>query len=241
MLRPKEVPPPTDTRPRTVNTNFKIEKIVTPANVKIEPVVTSTPAATDTTAPAATTGNMARRTTKGAAIRGGSLGRLAGLTLGLAAVIVVLLMLQPSSKSEAELATAQQPQPVGTAPVPVADAAIATVPPENTSNTAADDIVARMTAGTLAALRSQPASPAASAPPETGTAADPTAGTAANTESSALYALVLKAVNQGQSEAYVDQLLNEALRAGEISVPQALIRKDGSVDTATILAVFTGN
>ncbi|ATG41985.1 hypothetical protein PhaeoP18_00008 [Phaeobacter piscinae] len=97
---------------------------------------------------------------------------------------------------------------------------------------AEDAMVAQMTAGTLAALRrgsavtpsadaEQPAAPASQA-------------------HTALYSLVLRAVGQGQSPAYIDQMVNDAYRSETITVPAALIGADGRVDTATILALFVG-
>ncbi|AHD07818.1 hypothetical protein [Phaeobacter gallaeciensis] len=97
---------------------------------------------------------------------------------------------------------------------------------------AEDAMVAQMTAGTLAALRR-------------GSAATPSAEAAqpappAAQAHTALYSLVLRAVGQGQSPAYIDQMVNDAYRSETITVPAALIGVDGRVDTATILALFVG-
>ncbi|GLO68496.1 hypothetical protein MACH17_00130 [Phaeobacter inhibens] len=97
---------------------------------------------------------------------------------------------------------------------------------------AEDAMVAQMTAGTLAALRR-------------GSAATPSAevvqpATPASQAHTALYSLVLRAVGQGQSPAYIDQMVNDAYRSETITVPGALIGADGRVDTATILALFVG-
>lgn len=51
-----------------------------------------------------------------------------------------------------------------------------------------------------------------------------------------LQALVTQALREGQSDAYIDALVNEAAGRGEITVPKALVTNDGRVDTATILA-----
>ncbi|MFV1591890.1 hypothetical protein VWZ88_04885 [Phaeobacter sp. JH20_36] len=97
---------------------------------------------------------------------------------------------------------------------------------------AEDALVAQMTAGTLAALRRGS---------QTATAAQPAApAPAASQAHTALYSMVLRAVGQGQSPAYIDQMVNDAYRSQSITVPAALIGADGRVDTATILALFVG-
>jgi len=112
-----------------------------------------------------------------------------------------------------------------------AEAQTGGVDPETTGTAlpgdASEDMVAKMTAGTLAALRSG----TASRPAETSAAADTGNG-------SALYHMVMKAHAQGQSEAYIDRLLNEAHSRKDIEVPAGLIDADGRVDTATILSLF---
>ena len=245
MLKPKEAPTSSDDRHGTVKTNFKIDKIVTPANVKIDPVPAkdagepnlklSQPINTPAEQPAAAPAPVAA-----AGKRNNSLKRLAGLTLGLAVVIGALLALQSGPDTPAETAAVAptpaptpSPEPATSVLASAAVAAPAPAPvstPEAKAPSATDQLLAQMTAGTLAALRKQTEATAAAT-----TAAAPAA------ESSALYALVLKAVSQGQSDAYVDRLLNEAHKSGEVTIPAALIRQDGSVDTATILTVFTGN
>ncbi|AFO86062.1 hypothetical protein D1821_00170 [Phaeobacter inhibens] len=97
---------------------------------------------------------------------------------------------------------------------------------------AEDAMVAQMTAGTLAALRR------GSAATPSGEAVQP--ATPASQAHTALYSLVLRAVGQGQSPAYIDQMVNDAYRSETITVPGALIGADGRVDTATILALFVG-
>ncbi len=47
--------------------------------------------------------------------------------------------------------------------------------------------------------------------------------------------LVARAVSQGQSDAYLDALLNEAADTGEIAIPGALRTSDGRVDTDALL------
>jgi nucleoid-associated protein YgaU len=56
------------------------------------------------------------------------------------------------------------------------------------------------------------------------------------TPTSALEMLVVQALKQGQNDAYIDTLVNEAATAGTITVPQILVTSDGRVDTHVLLA-----
>lgn len=47
--------------------------------------------------------------------------------------------------------------------------------------------------------------------------------------------LVVQALQQGQSDAYIDTIVNEAAKAGTITVPQGLVTANGNVDTAVLL------
>lgn len=47
--------------------------------------------------------------------------------------------------------------------------------------------------------------------------------------------LVTQALREGQSDAYIDALLNEAARSGQISVPGALVTSEGRVDSRILL------
>lgn len=51
-----------------------------------------------------------------------------------------------------------------------------------------------------------------------------------------LQSLVAAALKEGQSDAYIDALVNEAAISGSVSVPTMLVTSDGKVDTATLLA-----
>lgn len=51
----------------------------------------------------------------------------------------------------------------------------------------------------------------------------------------ALELLVLKALQAGQSDIYIDSIVNEAAEAGTINVPQGLATSDGRVDTSVLL------
>lgn len=50
--------------------------------------------------------------------------------------------------------------------------------------------------------------------------------------------LVSQAMREGQSDAYLDALLNEARNTGDIVIPQELITSDDRIDTATLLATL---
>ena len=51
--------------------------------------------------------------------------------------------------------------------------------------------------------------------------------------------LIVNALKQGQSEAYIDALVNEAASQGAVEVPQSLVTEDGRVDTGSLLAVLS--
>ncbi len=53
-----------------------------------------------------------------------------------------------------------------------------------------------------------------------------------------LEALIAQALHQGQPDAYLDAILNEAAIAGQITVPDALLTDTGKLDTATLLATL---
>lgn len=54
-----------------------------------------------------------------------------------------------------------------------------------------------------------------------------------------LEAMVLGALAQGQSEHYIDALVNDAAVKGRVEVPTSFLTADGRVDTATILSVLS--
>lgn len=51
-----------------------------------------------------------------------------------------------------------------------------------------------------------------------------------------LETLVASALREGQTDSYINTLVNEAAGKGEISVPSALVTSDGRVDTAVLLS-----
>lgn len=50
-----------------------------------------------------------------------------------------------------------------------------------------------------------------------------------------LNTLITQAMRDGQSDAYVDALINEAVGKGEVAAPSSIVTSSGEVDTATIL------
>ncbi|MFT5065815.1 MAG: nucleoid-associated protein YgaU [Yoonia sp.] len=89
-------------------------------------------------------------------------------------------------------------------------------------NAAEDDPMLRMTAGVLSGI---------------GAVTGKTVTTASQkpTPASALEMLVVQALKEGQNDAYIDTLVNEAAKAGTITVPEILVTSDGRVDTHVLL------
>ena len=63
-----------------------------------------------------------------------------------------------------------------------------------------------------------------------------TGKSAAPVKKSGLQDLIAAALSEGQSDEYIDALVNEAAAGGKVSVPEMLVTSDGRVDTATLLA-----
>lgn len=68
----------------------------------------------------------------------------------------------------------------------------------------------------------------------TGKTAEPTE--TAEVETDALRGLVQQALSEGQSDAYLEALIDEAIDKGEVEVPDELRTTSGDVDTRTLLA-----
>jgi len=51
--------------------------------------------------------------------------------------------------------------------------------------------------------------------------------------------MVLGALQQGQSETYIDALVNDAAQKGRVEVPQGLVTAEGRVDTALLLSALS--
>lgn len=76
-----------------------------------------------------------------------------------------------------------------------------------------------LTAGALAAIRTATGQPDPNVSPQT-----------------ALQALVVRALRDGQTDAYIDTLVNEAARSGQVVIPEALVTAEGRVDTYLLLS-----
>jgi nucleoid-associated protein YgaU len=63
-------------------------------------------------------------------------------------------------------------------------------------------------------------------------------GDAATAPTQTLEGLVASALREGQPDAYIDALVNEAAGTGAITVPSALVTSDGRVDTAVLLSTL---
>lgn len=127
-----------------------------------------------------------------------------------------------------QVAAIETPEP-NTVAAPVTAAPVAATPAFEASG----DLMSKMTAETLAALRTPaPVAPPAVASGQSNVSGRPIVG------GSDLYQLVMTAHAQGQSATYIDRLLNDAYLRGQISVPRGLVRADGRVDTDTILSLF---
>ncbi len=107
--------------------------------------------------------------------------------------------------------------PRHTAPEPVQPRNAAPAPGDTPT-----DYIAQITSGTLAALR--------------GTDAGTTGAAEAETLTGTITGVVRDALAQGQSKEQIDKLLNEAVQSRSITLPDSLIRPDGSVDTGAILS-----
>ncbi len=71
-----------------------------------------------------------------------------------------------------------------------------------------------------------------------GITGEPSAST--QTEAPDLNSLISQAMEQGQSDEYLDALIVEAVDRGEIEVPDAMVSTEGEVDTKTLLASLVG-
>lgn len=91
--------------------------------------------------------------------------------------------------------------------------------PKDVTGPEGDDVMQHMTSDILNNIRSA-----------TGATAPRSAG------AQALQSLVSRALQEGRTDSYIDQLVNEAAGRGDVSVPKALVTNEGRVDTSTLLA-----
>lgn len=138
------------------------------------------------------------------------------IAAGFVAITLALILLQPGkSPSVADLP-------------PVNGTEVTRIAPDLSTLSAAapatDPLVNSALVATLPAL---PAIPAP-AQPQTAMPVD-----------AALETMVLGALQQVQSEGYIDALVNDAARKGKVEVPQGLVTAEGRVDTALLLSALS--
>ena len=66
-------------------------------------------------------------------------------------------------------------------------------------------------------------------------------GDAGGEDKAALVGLVAQALVDGQTDAYIDALVNEAVGKGVVAAPSGLVTTEGRVDTAVLLASIVAN
>ena len=164
-----------------------------------------------------------------------------------ALTLCVMIIYQPFSSTAdpdagvevTRAATAEAPLAVpGAAPITPAPITPAPVPRLRTSADSMDALSGAVLAdlGVIA-----PSAPAPIADPATAQVVaelQRVTGAPAAPAQPDLQSLVAQALRDGQSDAYIDRLVNEAARAGDIAVPRELVTAEGRVDTATLLAAI---
>lgn len=153
--------------------------------------------------------------------------RIALIAISFLAVTITLIVMQPSAP---RLEAQAEPEP--TTPVTRADTDFETLAD---IAAAAQGLADELETAALATdgLPDLPAADTALETPPTQAAASgvPPQGD--------LELMIVTALNQGQSEAYIDALVNDAAQKGKVEVPGALVTSDGRVDTATLLKVLS--
>ncbi|MBQ0750605.1 MAG: LysM peptidoglycan-binding domain-containing protein [Roseovarius sp.] len=140
------------------------------------------------------------------------------IAAGFVAITLALILIQPG-----------KPRPVADLP-PLSDSDVTRTAPDlsalNPTAPASDPLV------NSAALAAQPALPAPALPTAPQIPAAMPVGPA-------LESMVLGALQQGQSEGYIDALVNDAAKKGKVEVPQGLVTAEGRVDTALLLSALS--
>ncbi|MBC7179324.1 MAG: LysM peptidoglycan-binding domain-containing protein [Roseovarius sp.] len=140
------------------------------------------------------------------------------IAAGFVAITLALILIQPG-----------KPRPVADLP-PLSDSDVTRTAPDlsalNPTAPASDPLV------NSAALATQPALPAPALPTAPQIPAAMPVGPA-------LESMVLGALQQGQSEGYIDALVNDAAKKGKVEVPQGLVTAEGRVDTALLLSALS--
>ena len=176
-------------------------------------------------------------------------------------VTLALILLQPDGESAARNTSEDEPSTVTRADTGILsltdedvsmlrDTATTTSADANVSQAsevlkpaAQDPVMDDITAGVLASLGSKKPSTApvqsVTEPSEDDALRSLTSSVLSglsNSSSKSMEQLVVQALNQGQSDSYIEAMINAAADAGSIEVPSALRTGEGRVDTDTLLA-----
>ncbi|MEP2716519.1 hypothetical protein [Pseudophaeobacter sp.] len=168
----------------------------------------------------------------------------AAAVLGIAAIALTFLQFSGSGEAanSQNLSAIQRFNPVISAAgaSPLTDAA--SVPEAASGTQDSSALVAQITAGTLAALRSTSAQTAQTPaiPANVSGSGAAAASPVVTGEANGLYAMVLAALQQGQSTQYIDQMVNDAYRNQQVAVPAVLLTASGEVNTPALLTLFGG-
>lgn len=177
--------------------------------------------------------------------------RAALITIAFLGVTLTLILMQPSSRPS-PVAGVTEPLPQ-TEPEPMPHSTV------SRAETDLDALDALTDTPELSAAMTSPDTPEPIAPvvqsqpqqepePEITATPDIAASVAAlpdqkatpqTASASELERMIINALAQGQSEAYIDALVNDAARKGKVDVPATLVTADGKVDTNSLLAVLS--
>lgn len=177
--------------------------------------------------------------------------RVALISASFFAITLALILLQPTSGLRApdpdNLGDVTRADTTLTAPLPAQSAASATEP-----SAAQIDMAVRLAdpALTNPALTNPAAAPApfpapfpaplpAPATQNQITQAQITPRSLDPAIEAGLENIIISALGQGQSQSYIDALVNQAARSGDITVPDQLITPDGRVNTTALLSTLT--
>lgn len=146
--------------------------------------------------------------------------RIVLITAGFIGVTVALIMLQPSNPRQAAITI-----PEGTEPAPDV-----TRQDTDLQGLTQIDTAPKATTAPDATKTQARVAPALAVSPQA--ALKPSSDVKLET-------MILGALKQGQSEDYIDALVNDAADTGKVAVPDSLITADGRVDTSALLATLS--
>jgi len=146
--------------------------------------------------------------------------RIVLITAGFIGVTVALIMLQPSNPRQVAVIIPKDTQPT----------------PEVTRQDT--DVQGLTQIDTAPKTTIAPDVPTTQAPAAPALAASPQAAPKPSSDET-LETMILGALKQGQSEDYIEALVNDAADNGKVAVPDSLITADGRVDTSALLATLS--